>query len=98
MLDDDSAIPYRLCLRPLHSIPGLGIALGVSFHSLMVLLTHQTFGPFYAAIALSFLAFMAWPTGLVAPRRGMGALVARFATILVVDRAASGATLATSGE
>jgi len=41
-----------------------GVLLGVFFHSVMVLLMGQTFGPFYAAIMVSYVAFMSWPERL----------------------------------
>lgn len=41
-----------------------GVLLGVFFHSIMVLLMNQTFGPFYAAIMVSYVAFLSWPERL----------------------------------
>jgi hypothetical protein len=41
-----------------------GVLLGVFFHSVMVLLMGQTFGPFYAAIMVSYVAFLSWPERL----------------------------------
>ena len=41
-----------------------GVLLGVVFHSVMVLLMDQTFGPFYAAIMVSYVAFLSWPERL----------------------------------
>lgn len=38
-----------------------GVWLGVAFHSAMVLLLNATFGPFYAAMLASYLAFVHWP-------------------------------------
>lgn len=38
-----------------------GIWIGATFHGVMVLLLDITFGPFVAAILLSYLAFVTWP-------------------------------------
>lgn len=38
-----------------------GVAIGVLFHSIMVLWLHTTFGPFYSAVVISYLAFLPWP-------------------------------------
>lgn len=46
-------------LRPRWYVPG--VLLGVFFHSIMVLLIGHTFGPFYATIMVSYVAFLPWP-------------------------------------
>ena len=43
-----------------------GVALGVAFHTTMVLLLGSTFGPFYGALLASYLAFVPWPTRVAA--------------------------------
>jgi hypothetical protein len=41
-----------------------GVALAVSFHSVMVLWLGGTFGPFYGALIACYLAFLPWPANV----------------------------------
>ncbi len=38
-----------------------GIVLGLTFHGVMIILMNGTFGPFFMAIVISYLAFVEWP-------------------------------------
>ena len=40
-----------------------GVILGVLFHGAMVLIMQSTFGPFFGALLIAYVAFLPWPDG-----------------------------------
>ena len=63
-------IPICFLFKKLHKA---GLITGILFHTMLVLLTQQTFGPFYYIIAFSYFIFFKWPLSIKvkAPSQGI---------------------------